>query len=215
MRCLLDNASCLTATGGEGMRTGEGMKPLLQLADGLDWLTDQILKLCTWSTIVVMGLIAGIIFIGVFWRYVLNDALAWYEETAKYLMLWLVFVASPIVLKRTGHIAIDNLPRMLPQRLKFLMYLIVFSCVIFLLYQMAYEGWGLALNAWPQKPTSIPISFFWIYLSVPFGSVIMILIMAEHWLRAFVGIIDPEQGGLPEYEDVEMRQTTEAKLSGE
>jgi TRAP-type C4-dicarboxylate transport system permease small subunit len=191
------------------------MKPILQLASGLDWLTDYILEVCKYATIVVVGLIAGIIFIGVFWRYVLNDPLAWYEETAKYLMLWLVFVASPIVLKRTGHVAIDNLPRMMPERIKYFMYLVVFSGVIFLLYEMAYEGWGLAWNAWPQMPTSIPISFFWIYLSVPVGSVIMILILVEHWLLALAGIIDPERGSVPEFGDAELVHAEEAKLSGE
>ncbi len=191
------------------------MKPILQLANGLDLLTDWILEVCKWSTMVVVGLIAGIIFVGVFWRYVLNDALGWYEETAKYLMLWLVFLASPIVLKRTGHVAIDNLPRLMPERIKYFMYLIVFSGVIFLLYEMAVEGWGLALNAWPQKWTSLPISFFWVYLSVPVGSAIMLLVLVEHWLKAFAGIIDPEQGSLPEFEDTEMRHAEEAALSGE
>lgn len=191
------------------------MKPILQLANGLDLLTDWILEVCKWSTMVVVGLISGIIFVGVFWRYVLNDALGWYEETAKYLMLWLVFLASPIVLKRTGHVAIDNLPRLMPARIKYLMYVVVFSGVIFLLYEMAIEGWGLALNAWPQKWTSLPISFFWVYLSVPVGSAIMLLVLVEHWLKAFAGIIDPEQGSLPEFEDTEMRHAEEAALSGE
>ena len=95
------------------------------------------------------------------------------------------------------------------------MYLVVFSGVIFLLYEMAYEGWGLAWNAWPQMPTSIPISFFWIYLSVPVGSVIMILILVEHWLLALAGIIDPERGSVPEFGDAELVHAEEAKLSGE
>jgi len=191
------------------------MKPLLKLADGLDWLTDQILVVCKYSTMVVVGSIAVIIFVGVFWRYVLGDALAWYEETGKYLMMWLVFLASPIVLKRTGHVSIDNLPRNLPERLKYLMYLVVFSGVICLLYTMVGEGWGLSTNAWPQKWTSLPISFFWVYLAVPVGSAIMFLVIAEHWLRALVGVIDPAQGSLPKFEDPEMHQTQEAKLSGE
>ena len=63
------------------------MKPLIKLADALDWLTDQILIVCKYSTMVVVGSIAVIIFIGVFWRYVLGDALAWYEETGTYLMM--------------------------------------------------------------------------------------------------------------------------------
>ena len=191
------------------------MKPLIQFADVLDRISDKILVLCRWSTIVVVGTITGIIFVGVFWRYVLGDALAWYEESAKYLMMWLVFLASPIVLKNTGHVAIDNLPRILPQRLKYALYVVVFSAVLFLLYEFVVEGWGLALNAWPQQTTSIPISYFWVYLSVPVGSAIMIVIMVEQWLRAFVGIFDPDAGSLPSYDDVEAHQAVEAKMSGE
>jgi len=191
------------------------MKPLLKLADRLDWITDQILVVCKYSTMVVVGSIAGIIFVGVFWRYVLGDALAWYEETGKYLMMWLVFLASPIVLKRIGHVAIDNLPRVLPERLKYLLYTIVFSGVLFLLYTMVVEGWGLSTNAWTQKWTSLPISFFWVYLAVPVGSAIMFLVIAEQWLRALVGVFDPAQGSLPEFEDPEMHQVQNAKASGE
>ncbi len=182
------------------------MKPLIKLADALDWLTDQILIVCKYSTMVVVGSIAVIIFIGVFWRYVLGDALAWYEETGKYLMMWLVFLASPMVLKNTGHVAIDNLPRILPERLKYAMYVVVFTGVLFLLYTMVVEGWGLSINAWTQKWTSLPISFFWVYLAVPVGSAIMFLILLEHWIRAFVGIIDPEQGSLPKFDEDEVRE---------
>ena len=130
-------------------------------------------------------------------------------------MMWLVFLAAPIVLKNTGHVAIDNLPRMLPQRLKYMLYVVVFTAVLFLLYEFVIHGWGLALNAWPQMTTSIPISYFWVYLSVPVGSAIMIVIMAEQWLRAFVGIFDPDSGSLPSYDDVEAHQAIEAKMSGE
>jgi len=194
---------------------GNGMTALLKLADGLDWVTDKILEVCKYSTMVVVGMITGIIFVGVFWRYVLGDALAWYEETGKYLMMWLVFLASPIVLKRIGHVAIDNLPRILPERIKYLMYVIVFSGTLFLLYTMVVEGWGLSINAWTQKWTSLPISFFWVYLAVPVGSAIMALVLAEQWLRAFVGVFDPERGSLPEFEDPEMHQAQETVQSGE
>ena len=118
------------------------MKPLIQFADVLDRISDKILVLCKWSTMVVVGTITGIIFVGVFWRYVLGDALAWYEESAKYLMMWLVFLASPIVLKNTGHVAIDNLPRILPERLKYALYVVVFTAVLFLLYQFVIPRLG-------------------------------------------------------------------------
>ena len=53
---------------------------------------------CAHLVVVLVAGITVIVCAGVFWRYVLNDALAWSEESAKFLMVWLVFTGSPIAL---------------------------------------------------------------------------------------------------------------------
>ena len=65
------------------------------MIDRLDRLDLKLLRLCKWLTIFVVGILAVNVFSGVFWRYVLNDSLPWYEEFSKYLMLWLVFAGAP------------------------------------------------------------------------------------------------------------------------
>jgi TRAP-type C4-dicarboxylate transport system permease small subunit len=173
------------------------MKALTAAINGLDWTNTKILVLCKFLTIVLVGAIAVDVFVGVFWRYVLNDALAWYEESSKFLMLWMVFTASPIVLKQGGLIALDVLPRHLPPRLARFNYLVIYTVVIGLLGVLVYHGFGLATNAWVQKPTSIPISYFFIYLAIPFGCAIMALISIEFWLRSLRGIFDPRPDDFP------------------
>ena len=162
----------------------------------LDWINSKILSLCKLLTTVLVGVIAVNVFIGVFWRYVLNDSLPWYEESAKYMMLWMVFVACPIVLKQRGHIALDMLPRALPPRLRNFNYLLIYTATFLLVSVFVYEGVGLAYIARVQTPTSVDISFAYIYASIPFGCAVMALISLEFWFRALRGIFRPEDTDL-------------------
>ena len=49
----------------------------------------------------------------VFCRYVLDNALSWPEEVAKFPFVWFVFLGAAMVTRRGRHIAIDMLPRSL------------------------------------------------------------------------------------------------------
>ncbi len=173
------------------------MKFLSAIIRSLDWWNHRVLKVCKFLTIVLVGVIALDIFVGVFSRYVLNNALAWYEESAKYLMLWMVFTASPIVLKQGGHIALDVLPRSLAPRLQRVNYLIIYSIVIAFLGILIWQGSGLAWNARIQMPTSVPVSFLVVYAAIPFGAAIMLLVSLEFWFRALRGVFSPSDDDFP------------------
>ncbi len=172
------------------------MQFLAVIIAALDWINNKILSVCKLLTTVLVGVIAVNVFVGVFWRYVLNDSLAWYEESAKYMMLWMVFVACPIVLKQRGHIALDMFPRLLSPRLRNFNYVLIYSAVLFLCCVFVYHGVGLAYIARSQSPTSVDISFAYIYASIPFGCAVMALISLEFWFRALRGIFVPEETDL-------------------
>ena len=55
-----------------------------------------------WSTVTTLG---------VFFRYVLNNALPWAEEADRYLFIWLSFVGASITMRHKAHIAVDILVR--------------------------------------------------------------------------------------------------------
>ena len=67
---------------------------LTAVIDRLDRFNHKLLWLCKWLTIFVVGILAINVFIGVFWRYVLNDSLPWYEESSKYLHSTRAFLAK-------------------------------------------------------------------------------------------------------------------------
>ena len=56
------------------------------------------------------------VFYQFFTRYVLNDSAAWTEEIARYLLICTVFVAIASAVRRTRHIHVDFLYRLLPAK---------------------------------------------------------------------------------------------------
>lgn len=165
----------------------------MALTTRLDQLNRMICKVLRWLTIGLVAAITLNVFVGVFARYVMNSSLPWYEEAGTYMMVWLVFVAAPIVLKNRGQIALDIVPKLLPPRLRNLNYLIIYSVVFGLMCVFVWQGYSIAWIARKQQPSSFELSFFWIYFAIPFGSAIMASISLEFLLTALRGIFNPDK----------------------
>jgi TRAP-type C4-dicarboxylate transport system permease small subunit len=58
---------------------------------------------------VIFWLLAFIVFLQFFTRYVLNDSLSWTEEIARYGLMWDVFIGGAMVTRRNTHIAVELL----------------------------------------------------------------------------------------------------------
>ena len=69
-----------------------------------------------WIAFVLFWVLAVTIFYQFFTRYVLNDSAAWTEEIARYLLICTVFVAVAAAVRRTRHIHVDFLYRLLPAK---------------------------------------------------------------------------------------------------
>lgn len=66
---------------------------------------------------VALALMVLVILLQVFFRYVMNNALAWPDEAARFMMLWMTGLAAPSAFRWGGFVAINMLPRALPRSL--------------------------------------------------------------------------------------------------
>ena len=170
------------------------MKPLNRSIMPLERINDVSIRLCSYAVIVLMISITAVVCAGVFWRYILNDALSWTEETAKFLMVWMVFAGAPIALRQGGHASIDILPNMLPGRLRQGLFVLVYLMIIGFLAVLIDQGIAFALQAKSQTTATTNISMLYIFSAMPIGGVIMLLVGLELVFRGVIGLFDPKAG---------------------
>ena len=91
-----------------------------------------------WIAILLMVIV---ILVQVFFRYVLNNALPWPDEVARFLMLWMTGLIAPSAYRWGGFVSIDLLERFLPKLISTL--LALFS--IFILGGEILRGFSFAM----------------------------------------------------------------------
>lgn len=66
--------------------------------------------------LIIFWSLAAIVFLQFFTRYVLNDSLAWTEEIARYVLIWVAFSGALAVSRKGTHIFIEFFYRYIPVR---------------------------------------------------------------------------------------------------
>ncbi len=178
-----------------GGRLIAGIERLEWLVGRVNWLTLGLLK---GLSIAILAVMTAIIVCAVFFRYVLNDAIIWSEEIAKFLMVWMTFMAAPIGLKMGAHVAIEVLLVRLEGRWRALLQVAIYMAIISLMVVFVKEGMFLTNNAKIQRASTVDVSIFYVYAAMPIGCAVMALVAFEFMLGAIKGIIDPSRVEEPE-----------------
>ena len=171
------------------------IKSLLLLFNILQNINTIILRIgrqLAWIAILLMVIV---IIIQVFFRYVLNNALPWPDEVARFFMLWMTGLIAPSAYRWGGFVSIDMFQRFLPKILSnILIFLILLVSLTVLL--IGFEMGLKHINAgWIFSSSSIKIPFSliggkteamklaWMYMSLPVGIFLLILVNIELALR--------------------------------
>ena len=143
--------------------------------------------------LVMMVALCADVFLGVFSRYVLVRTFTWYDEIARLLFVWIVFLGAAVGVKRGVHfrlhLLVDRFPPVL-QRLTVIFGILVMMGFGWILIQ---QGWKLVELGQFQQTAVMGLSKQYIYLSVPVGGVLVILFSLGHLWRAVRGA--PLTGG--------------------
>lgn len=115
-----------------------------------------------------------IVFGQVIFRYVLNEPLAWSEELARYLMVWIACLASAEAYALGNHVGVKALVDIMPPFPRKWLRLFVHLAVIVLMGVIVYHGFRLSFLLRDQLSPALEIPMTWPYLAVPVGAVLIL-----------------------------------------
>ena len=146
-------------------------------------ICDLLAAAARFAVKVLMAAITVDVLLGVFFRYVLRDALSWTEELARYLMIWMGFLGAGLALREGGHVALDILLVRMPLDIRRIM--IVAVRLLSLLFLLSVVGAGLVLipGVRSYSTPALGISMMWAYLAIPVGCFFTAIQMLALMLR--------------------------------
>jgi TRAP-type C4-dicarboxylate transport system permease small subunit len=124
--------------------------------------------------VLIYAAMIGAALLGVLFRYVMLSPFEWTEELARFLMLWLGFLAMNIALRRNQHIALNFLGGLLPPALLRLIGYCIDVLVGLFLYYLLKQGYLMTTRTLITTST-LNLSMFWIYMAVPLGAFLTVI----------------------------------------
>ena len=153
----------------------------------LDQMTEKLDKILGFISIILLGVIAICVNIGIFYRYVLTAGLPWSEEIPKFGMVWMGFIGTSMALRRDQHIGFHAVKERLSVKYQFFFKLLSDFLILFLLIMLIRWGFYLAFTIGPYSVTpQLNISYFWLLQIVPISGILMMLQLIMKILRNII-----------------------------
>ena len=177
---------------------------MIFLLKGFVGFNTIILRLGRQLAWIAIGLMVVIILIQVYFRYVLNSALPWPDEAARFLMLWMTGFIAPSAYRWGGFVSIEMLFRMLPSRMvKIVTLMLLMISLLVLVVGLQFglkhveSGWLFSSSSlkWPLHligMEAIRVKLAWMYMSLPVGLAMMTLVNVELIIKNFLWLWNPD-----------------------
>ena len=164
----------------------------------LQWVNDIAGRIGRALSVFAIAVMVIVILTQVFFRYVLNNALPWPDEAARFMMLWLTGLMAPVALRQGGMVAITSVLESFPRPL-FKLTSLLLLCLSLLVLIVSFQlGWKHVNSGWLFSSSSLKVPLYligmksvkiklaWMYMSLFTGVCLMILVNVELILRALV-----------------------------
>ncbi len=178
---------------------------MLVLLRPIAWINTRILRLGRQLAWIALALMVLVILAQVFFRYIMNNALAWPDEAARFLMLWMIAFMAPSGMRWSGFVSIDLLPRAMarvPSHVLGLL-LLAFSLAVLLTaighgYNHTFGFGGRFDSSSLRIPLdlvgleSVKVKLRYMYGSLLVCAALLILVNVELILRMLVRLFSPD-----------------------
>ena len=170
----------------------QNMSLLIITMQVLSRFNNFILRISRNLGTLAVALMVIAILIQVFFRYILNNALPWPDEAARFCMLWMTGLMAPTAFRRGGFVAIDFITQFLPNIINFILTMLLLLTSLIVLITAVKIGYaevtgfgGRFTTASLYIPTSLDFQNWfriprsWMMMSLLIGCALLILVNIE------------------------------------
>ena len=178
------------------------MLPLLRTISGVNSAVLGLGRQVAWMA---LGLMVVVILLQVVFRYVFNNALAWPDEAARFLMLWMTGLIAPSAFRWGGFVAIDMLPLALPRVAGLLLTLVLLLLSLSVLAMALQHGYNHTMGFGGNFDSSslrlpfdligfesMKVKLRYMYGSLLLGMILLLSVNVELILRTAASLISPD-----------------------
>lgn len=121
-----------------------------------------------------------IVFLNVVLRYCFSASLAWVDEAARYMFIWLIWIGADYTLANRKHLRIDILSSRLQGKSRICLELLVMAVWCGFCVFLGWQGVKLVRVVVEQQQlsTAMQISMGWAYLCIPLSGIFMAIRLA-------------------------------------
>lgn len=134
--------------------------------------------------IVLLAVITVLVFIAAVMRF-FDHPLIWSVDLAQLMFIWLCFIGAARAMRRRLHLGVDFVARLLPHHLRLALETALYCLFTAFLLTLAVEGYKLTMMNLARKFGDSGLSYAWVTIAVPVGSVLLILAMTENLVEAW------------------------------
>jgi TRAP-type C4-dicarboxylate transport system permease small subunit len=141
--------------------------------------------------VICYGLLVGLVVVAslqVFTRYVLNAPLTWTEELARMLFTWINFLGAALIVKKSSHISIDFLVKILPPGPRRWMLILSHSVILAVVLILAVKGFRLLQITGASESPALNVPWVYVYAAFPIGMALMAFRYGQMLLMLLRGV---------------------------
>ncbi len=139
-------------------------------------------------SVVLLVAVSIVVFYSVLLRYVFKSPLAWSEEVARYLFIWMVFLGISVAERSNDHFKIEVFIEMFPSRVRLVIEILMNGLIFYALFVLFREGMNYYDQGKSGLSTILLMPLNYIYIALP-GAMILTFLNRIETVRKTIAML--------------------------
>jgi len=155
---------------------------------------DMLETMIRWTVVLLLAVMVAAIGSQVFARYLFHQSLYWTEELGRHVMVWMIFLASVLCVRRGFHLSITLIKERLSPHKQALLQLVGAVVLAYFFYMMVVHGWTLTQKTMVQRSSAIHYPMGYVYAALPVSGLLMFIVNLEVMIKAGLEFFGKRKG---------------------